>query len=108
MVKCSAYTCDIMLPLDSAFPASFKTPTPSIDSIRPNNQPTKSKKSYKTIKLLTNCIKLIWSTYTELRAEKCSPKTGSDKFNMFRQGRKNAREQKSYCTAWTHKPEPST
>ena len=106
MVKHSTYTCDIMLPLDSAFPVS-KTPAPSIDFIRPNNQSTKSKK-YKTIKLLTNCIKLIWSTYTELRAEKCSPKTDSDKINMFRPGRNNAREKKSYCTAWTHKPEPST
>ena len=31
-----------------------------------------------------------------------SPKTGSDKINMLKQGRKTAEENKSYRTAWTH------
>ena len=31
-----------------------------------------------------------------------SPKRGSDKINMLKQGRKTAQENKSYRTAWTH------
>ena len=31
-----------------------------------------------------------------------SPKRGSDKINMVKQGRKTAEENKSYRTAWTH------
>ena len=31
-----------------------------------------------------------------------SPKRGSDKINMLKQGRKIAEENKSYRTAWTH------
>ena len=31
-----------------------------------------------------------------------SPKIGSDKINLLKQGRKTAEENKSYCTAWTH------
>ena len=37
-----------------------------------------------------------------------SPKRGSDKINRLRPRRKNTTENKSYCTAWTHKWEPST
>ena len=31
-----------------------------------------------------------------------SPKRGSDKINMLKKGRKTAKENKSYRTAWTH------
>ena len=31
-----------------------------------------------------------------------SPKTGGDKINMLKEGRKTAKENKSYRTAWTH------
>ena len=31
-----------------------------------------------------------------------SPKRGSDKINMLKQGRKTAEENESYRTAWTH------
>ena len=31
-----------------------------------------------------------------------SPKRGSDKINMLKQGRKTVEENKSYHTAWTH------
>ena len=31
-----------------------------------------------------------------------SPKRGSDKINMLKEGRKTAEENKSYRTAWTH------
>ena len=37
-----------------------------------------------------------------------SPKRGSDKTNRLRQRRKNTPENKSYRTAWAHKPEPRT
>ena len=36
-----------------------------------------------------------------------TPKRGSDKINMLKYGRKTAEENKSYCTAWTHKWMPA-
>ena len=33
---------------------------------------------------------------------KPSPKRGTDKINMLKQGRKTPEENKSYRTAWTH------
>ena len=38
---------------------------------------------------------------TEVHLER-SPKWGSDKINMIKEGRKTAEENKSYCRAWTH------
>ena len=43
MMKYSAYTCDLVLAIESAFPTSWKTPAIFIDSICPNKQPGKSK-----------------------------------------------------------------
>ena len=50
--------------IPSALTATF------IDSIRPNNQPGKNKKSRNEIQLSTNRIILPWPTYTEPRAKR--------------------------------------
>ena len=57
--------------LESASPASCKTPATFIDSIRPNNQPgKKSKESRNEIQLPINRIVLPWPTYTKPRAKR--------------------------------------
>ena len=70
MMKYSTYTWDLVLALELASPASCKTPVTFIDSIRPNNQPEKSKEPRNEIQLPTNRIVLPWSTYTEPRAKR--------------------------------------
>ena len=59
--------------LESASPASCKTPATSIDSICPNKHPRNKhkflkKKKKKKIKLPTNHIVLSWAMYREPRA----------------------------------------
>ena len=61
---------DLVRALESASPASCKTPATFIDSIRPNNQPGKNKESRNEIQLSANRIVLPWSTYTESRAKR--------------------------------------
>ena len=70
MMKYSTYTWDLVQALESASPASCKTAAAFIDSIRPSNQPEKSKERRNEIQLPINHILLPWSTYTELRAKR--------------------------------------
>ena len=103
---------DLVWALESASPASCKTPATSIDSIHRNNHLKRNKKSRKKIKLPTNHIVLPQPTHTEPRGKRevdfeASPKRGSDKINRLRPRGKNNRI-KLYHTVWTHKREPST
>ena len=68
MMEYSTYTEDLLRALESVSPASCKIPVTFIDSIHPNNQSGKRKKSRNEIKLPTNRITLPWPTYTELKA----------------------------------------
>ena len=70
MMKYSTYTWDLVRALESASPASCKTPATCIDSIRPKNYPGKSKEPRNKIQLPRKHIILPWSTYTEPRAKK--------------------------------------
>ena len=56
------YTWDLVQAFESGSPASCNTPAIFIDSIRPNNQPEKSKDSRNEIRLPTNHVVLTWST----------------------------------------------
>ena len=82
----STHTWDLVRALESASPASCKTPATSIDSIRPNNHLAEKKNPEKrsnTQQIVSYCLGL-------------------------RPRRKNTAENKSFRTAWTHKREPST
>ena len=70
MMKESAYTWDLVRALESASPASCKTPATFIDFICPNNQRGKNKESRNEIQLSANRIALPWPTYTEPRAKR--------------------------------------
>ena len=54
--------------LESASPASCKTPATFIDSIHPNNQQGKNKESRNEIQLPTNRTVLPCPTYTKAKA----------------------------------------
>ena len=69
MMKYSTYSWDLVRALESASPASCKTPATFIDSTRPNSQPGKNKESRNETQLSANCIVLPWPTYTEPRAK---------------------------------------
>ena len=108
----STHTWDLVQALESASPASCKTPAKSIDSIRPNNHLRRNKKSEKrsnTQQIVSYCLGLRTQNpgLREVDLEP-SPKRGSDKINSLRPRRKNTTENKSYHTACTHKREPST
>ena len=96
-----------MRALESASPASCKTPTTFIDSIHPNNQPGKKTK-YPELRSNSQQIALYYlGLHTQnpgLREVDLepSPRRGSDKINMLKQGRNIPKESKSYRTAWTH------
>ena len=112
MVLYLTHTWDLVQALESASPASCKTPATSIDSICPNNHLRRNKKSRKKIKqeqVVSYCLGLCTQNpgLREVDLEP-SPKRGSDKINRLRPRRKNTTENKSYRTAWTHKREPST
>ena len=70
MMKKSTYTWDLVRALESASPASCKTPATLIDSIHPKDQPGKNKESRNEIQLSANCTILPWLTYTEPRAKR--------------------------------------
>ena len=70
MMKYSTYIWYLVGPLESESPASCKTPATSIDSIHQNNQPRRNKKSWKKIKLQTNCIMFPWPRYAKSRAKR--------------------------------------
>ena len=61
---------DLVRALESASPASCKTPATYIDSICPNSQPGKNKEPRNEIQLSANRIVLPWPTYTEPRAKR--------------------------------------
>ena len=108
----STHTWDLVWALESASPASCKTPATSIDSIRPNNhlEETKNPEKRSNIQqILSYCLGLRTQN-PRLREVDLEPsrKRGSDKINSLRPRRKNTAENKSFPTAWTHKRKPST
>ena len=71
MMLYSTHTWDLKQALDSASPASCKTPAISIDSISPNNHSRRNKKFLEkdqTPNMSTSCIEFPWPMYTEPRA----------------------------------------
>ena len=70
MMKYSTYNWDLVGALESASPASCKTPGTFTDSIRLKHQPEKRKESKNEIQHATNHIALPWSTYTEPSAKR--------------------------------------
>ena len=108
----STHTWDLVRALESASPASCKTPATSIDSIRPNNHLEDQKNPEKrsnTQQIISYCLGL-HTQNPGLREVDWEPKPerGSDKINSLRPRRKNTAENKSFRTGWTHKREPST
>ena len=106
-MKYSTYAWDLVWALESASPASCKTPATFTDSIRPNKYPENETKNPE---MRFNFQQILWycqglhtqnAGLTEVDLEP-SPERGSDKINMLKQGRKTAEENKSYRTAWTH------
>ena len=92
--KIPTYPCNLVQALESASPASCKTPSTFINSICSNNQPGKIKESRNEIQLSTNRIVLAYCLglptqnlgVRELDL-KPSHKKNSDKINMLKQGR---------------------
>ena len=70
MMKYSTYTWDLVRAIQSAFPASCKTPATLINSICPYNSPEKRKEPRNEIQLPANPIVLPWPTYTDPRAKR--------------------------------------
>ena len=112
MMKYKTYTWDLVHALESAFPASCKTPATSIESIRPISQPWKYKKnpekSSNYQQIILYCLGLCTENpgLREVDLEPCQ-KSDSDKINKLKPIRKNSTENKSYHTTWTHKWESS-
>ena len=69
-MKYSTYIWDMVRALESASPASCKTPVTFIDSTCSNNEPEKSKESRNEIQLPTNRVVLPWSTHTEPKVKR--------------------------------------
>ena len=63
-------TWDLVWTLESTFPASCKITATFIDSIHPNNQPSKNKESRNEIQLPANSIVLPWPKYTDPRVKR--------------------------------------
>ena len=106
MMKYSTYTWDLVRTLDSASPASCKTPATFINSIRPNKKSEKIKNPemrFNFQQIVSYCLGLRTQNpgLREVHFER-SPKSGSDKINMLKIGRKTAEENKSHHTVWTH------
>ena len=66
----STYMWDLALAMDSASPASCKTPTTPVSSICPNNRPTTNKKNLKNDQLPNDHIVLACPTYRKHRAKR--------------------------------------
>ena len=75
MMIYSTYSWDLVQAIESASPASCKTPVTSIDSSAQTIITEETKFLKKKIKLLTNCIVLPWATYIEPKAKKGRPGT---------------------------------
>ena len=87
-MKYLTYTWDMVLALQSASPASWKTTPTFINSIRPKKQPEKKKERRNEIQLPTNRIVLPWPMsqnpgLKEVDLEP-NPKRGSNKINMLK------------------------
>ena len=93
MMLYSTDTWDLVWALESASPASCKTPATSIDSIHPNNHPRRNKRFRKNTKLISYCLGLCTQNpgLREVDLEP-SPKRGSDKINRLRPKRKKKQE----------------
>ena len=109
----STHTWDLVQVLESASPASCKTPATSIDSIHRNNHPRRNKKSWRdqtTSKLY--CILLVYihrfQAYEMYSWNPAVRELVINNINKLRQRRKNTTEKESNCTAWTDKREFST
>ena len=92
MMKYSTYTWDLVWALESASPASCKTPAKNTDSIRPNNQPGRKSKNPEMRSNSQQIVLYCLGPHTQnpgLREVDLepSPKRGSDKVNMLKQGR---------------------
>ena len=75
-----------------------------IPSAQSNSQKTKNPEMRFTFQQIVSYCLGLHTQNPGLREVdlEASPKRGSDKINMLKQGRKTAEENKSYRTAWTH------
>ena len=101
MMKYLTYTWDLVRALESASPASCKTHLliPSAQTI--NQKKAKNPEMrFNSQQIVSYCLGLRTQNpgLREVDLEP-SPKRGSDKINMLKQGRKTAEENKSYRTA---------
>ena len=83
---------DLALAVDSASPASCKTPATPVSSICPNNCPTTNKKNLKNDQLPNDHIVLACPTYRKEVDLKPKPKGCSGKINKLRSRSKNTTE----------------
>ena len=106
MMKYSTYTWDLVRALESAsLPPARHQPHLLIPSAQTINQkkPKNPEIRFNSQQLVSYCLGLRIQNpgLREVDLEP-SPKKGSDKINMLKQGRKAAKIGKSYHTAWTH------
>ena len=103
MMKYSTYTWDLVQALESASPASCKTPATFIDSTTNLKKAKNPEMRFNSQQIASYCLGLCTQNpgIREVDLEP-SPKRGSDKINMLKYGGKSAEENKSYHTAWTH------
>ena len=88
MMKYSTYTWDLVRTLESASPASCKTPATFIDTIRPNKKPEKTKNPemrFDFQQIVSYCLGLRTQNpgLREVDLEP-RPKRHSDKINMLK------------------------
>ena len=98
MMRCPSYTWDVVPALESASPASCKTPVTFFDSICANINQKKAKNPEMRLnsqQTVLYCLGL--PTQNQVLREvdlEPSPERGSDKINMLKSGRKTAEEYK--------------
>ena len=106
MMKYSTYTWDLVRALESAsLPPARHQPHLLIPSAQTINQ-KKAKNPemrFNSQQIVLYCLGLHTQNpgLREVDLDP-SPKRGSEKINMLKQGRKTTEENKSYRTAWTH------
>ena len=91
MMKYSTYTGDLLQALESASPASWKTPVTFIDSIHPNSQAGKNEDSkirFNSQQIVSYCLGLCMQNQV-LREIDLEPslKRGSNKIKMLKKAR---------------------
>ena len=92
MMKQSTYTWDLVRALESASPASCKTPATLLDSICPNTQPGKKTKNPEmrsnSQQIVSDCLGLHTQNQRLREVDlEASPKRGSDKIKMLKERR---------------------